>query len=142
MIIVLIMQSLTGGVLLLRNKFYIILYRGNDFLPSGVANSVAERELELKRCQLFEEQARLKASESVPAVHKPSPCSSTTGTLSDFLDMQADNCDIQKGISDVIKVKAGIERLKKELRKQERKLYIVYCEVTILYLVFWGLICQ
>ncbi|XLR20741.1 hypothetical protein S83_048653 [Arachis hypogaea] len=59
------LKLLTGGVMLLLNKYYIILYRGNDFLPSNVASLVEERELELKSCQLVEEVARMRAEEVV-----------------------------------------------------------------------------
>lgn len=128
-----IMQRLTGGVLLLRNKFYIILFRGKDFLPSRVATSIAERELKLKKCQLHEEDARLRASESIPLADEPSPIPCQTGTLSDFHEIQTEHWDIEmanKGAN--LQVEAEIETLKKELRKQERRLFIV-CPTTIMW---------
>jgi hypothetical protein len=36
-------QRLTGGELLARDKYYITLYRGKDFLPQQVASALKER---------------------------------------------------------------------------------------------------
>jgi hypothetical protein len=36
-------QRLTGGELLARDKYYITLYRGKDFLPEQVASALKER---------------------------------------------------------------------------------------------------
>lgn len=36
-------QQLTGGVLLSRNKEFIVFYRGKDFLPSAVSTAIEER---------------------------------------------------------------------------------------------------
>ncbi|OWM64422.1 hypothetical protein CDL15_Pgr020389 [Punica granatum] len=126
------LKHLTGGVLLLRNKFYIILFRGKDFLPSGVATSVAERELKLKRCQLQEEDARCKASESIPLADDPLPTSSTTGTLSDFNKIHTEHRDLGVGNKGAnLQVEAEIERLRKELRKQGRRLFILKSKSNI-----------
>jgi len=38
-----ILQRLTGGILLSRNKEYIVFYRGKDFLPSAVSSAIEER---------------------------------------------------------------------------------------------------
>ncbi|CAD6332938.1 unnamed protein product [Miscanthus lutarioriparius] len=46
------------GTLLLRNKFYIVIYRGKDFLPTSVAAVLAEREELTKDIQNMEEQRR------------------------------------------------------------------------------------
>ncbi|KAK3138076.1 hypothetical protein QOZ80_5AG0364140 [Eleusine coracana subsp. coracana] len=51
-------KNLTGGTLLLRNKFYIVIYRGKDFLPASVAAALAEREELTKDIQNAEEQRR------------------------------------------------------------------------------------
>ncbi|KAL6324824.1 hypothetical protein AAG906_018351 [Vitis piasezkii] len=77
-------NCLTGGVLLLRNKFFIILYRGKDFLPCRVANLIVEREMEFKGCQIREEDARLKAIETSFVTDEPLANTSTTGTLSEL----------------------------------------------------------
>lgn len=38
-----ILQRLTGGILLSRDKEYIVFYRGKDFLPSAVSTAIEER---------------------------------------------------------------------------------------------------
>lgn len=120
-----LVQSLTGGVLLLRNKYYIILYRGKDFLPSGVESLVAERENELGKCQLQEESARMKAAEIICVPDEPQR-TSEAGTLSEFLNILTEFGDAVKGKGEFeLKLEADIENIKKELKKQERKLFIV-----------------
>lgn len=37
------MQSLTGGTLLARDREFIVLYRGKDFLPPAVSSAIEER---------------------------------------------------------------------------------------------------
>jgi hypothetical protein len=83
------LQRLTGGGLLLRNKFLIILYRGKDFLPGSVANLVAERETKLKRFQLYEEGARQKAIETIFLDNGPSEDTSLSGTLNSRISKQS-----------------------------------------------------
>lgn len=120
------MQRLTGGVLLLRNKFLIILYRGNDFLPSEVAKVVSEREMELTRCQLQEEAARIKASESFSITDEHLLNSGIMGTLSEFRSIDSEIGVLNKGKTEVdIQLEAEKERLKNELKDQERSLLIV-----------------
>ncbi|KAJ4961131.1 hypothetical protein NE237_021041 [Protea cynaroides] len=52
------LKMLTGGVLLLRNKYYIVIYRGKDFLPTSVAAALAERQELAKEVQDVEEKSR------------------------------------------------------------------------------------
>ncbi|CAN4083190.1 unnamed protein product [Withania somnifera] len=116
------LKYLTGGVLLLRNKFFIILYRGKDFLPSQVANLVAEREVELTRCQLEEEAARFKAIEILPITTEVSMSSSNVGTLSEFQTI----AEPEKEKSAIeVQLVAEKERLEKELRNQQHSLYVL-----------------
>ncbi|KAE9449472.1 hypothetical protein C3L33_18634, partial [Rhododendron williamsianum] len=128
------MTCLTGGVLLLRNKFLIILYRGKDFLPRGVENLVAEREVELNKCQLQEEAARLKAS-SVMGIETyfmddESSVKTRSGTLSEYKDIQSESAILRDGNSEVkVELEAEKERLKKQLRNQARKLYILKMKI-------------
>ena len=120
------MQNLTGGVLLLRNKFLIIFYRGKDFLPQGVANLVVEREMALRRCQLIEEGARVKVAETFQVADEPLAKISTIGTLSEFQDIQTKFGDMEKENNELeIQLEAQKENLERELRNQERKLSIV-----------------
>lgn len=123
------LKCLTGGVLLLRNKFFIILYRGKDFLPCKVANLISERDMELKRCQLHEEGARLKAIETHVTV-RTLESTSTVGTLSEFQDIltkHGDPKNVNRG-ADVL-LEAKKERLEKELREQEHKLCILKLKI-------------
>lgn len=52
------LKKLTGGVLLLRNKYYIVIYRGKDFVPTSVATALVERQEMTKEMQDAEEKAR------------------------------------------------------------------------------------
>ncbi|GJS84855.1 CRM-domain containing factor CFM3, chloroplastic/mitochondrial [Tanacetum coccineum] len=52
------LKRLTGGVLLLRNKYYIVIYRGKDFVPTSVATALVERQEMTKEIQDAEEKAR------------------------------------------------------------------------------------
>ncbi|KAL8476649.1 hypothetical protein ACS0TY_029079 [Phlomoides rotata] len=120
------LKRLTGGVLLLRNKFLIILYRGKDFLPSEVAKVVSEREMELTRCQLQEEAARIKASESFSTTDEHLLNSGIVGTLSEFHIIDSEIGILKKGKTEVdIQLAAEKERLKNELKDQERSLLIL-----------------
>lgn len=111
---------------MLRNKFLIILYRGKDFLPGSVENLVAERETELKRCQLYEEGARLKAIEAIYVDNGLMENTSTSGTLSESLYIQTEFRDLKnRNTEGEIKLEAERQRLERELREQERKLFIV-----------------
>ncbi|KAM0932415.1 putative RNA-binding, CRM domain, YhbY-like superfamily [Dioscorea sansibarensis] len=125
------LKRLTGGVLILRNKFFIIMYRGKDFLPKGVASSIFEREIKLQDQQLQEEAARFKALELYNLLDDSvSTTTSNTGTLSEFEDIELqyaapedDSCE------DKIKIKAEIAKLEKELQEQERKLFILNVKI-------------
>ncbi|KAL6007551.1 hypothetical protein ACLOJK_033049 [Asimina triloba] len=123
-------HRLTGGVLLLRNKFFIIFYRGKDFLPPGVAHTIAERETELKIQQLAEENARLKAAESFGFLEQTSPSTNISGTFSEFHDIQT-KClqTMDENWEAKVQIEAEKDRLEKELRKQERKLFILKAKI-------------
>ncbi|EOA29837.1 hypothetical protein CARUB_v10012930mg, partial [Capsella rubella] len=62
------LKALTGGVLLLRNKYYIVIYRGKDFLPSSVAATLAERQELTKEIQDVEERVRTRDIEAIQPV--------------------------------------------------------------------------
>lgn len=57
-------MSLTGGTLLLRNKYFIVIYRGKDFVPIDVAATLAQREELTKQIQDVEEEVRCLRSEA------------------------------------------------------------------------------
>ncbi|OVA04958.1 RNA-binding [Macleaya cordata] len=120
------LKRLTGGVLILRNKFFIIFYRGKDFIPPRVASLIVNRETELKRCQLEEESARWKAVESFHVTDETVASISTIGTFSDFRDIQTKYGLWNNGSVGVdVEIEAERERLEKELRTQKRKLFIL-----------------
>lgn len=118
-----LVQCLTGGVLILRNKFIIIIYRGKDFLPCRVANLVVERELELRTCQLQEEAARAEAVENICLTVEPSDYGSTVGSLSEFQDIQSESGDLEGADKKVnVQFEAEKRKLEKELRQQKHNL--------------------
>ncbi|GFY86770.1 maize chloroplast splicing factor-like protein [Actinidia rufa] len=120
-----------GGVLLLRNKFFIILYRGKDFLPCGAANLVVEREMEIRKCQLQEEAARQKAIETFCINDESFVNTSTSGTLQEFEDIQSECAKLKNGNTDVdVQLEAEKERLKKQLKNQARKRYILKMKIA------------
>ncbi|KAL9297505.1 hypothetical protein ACSQ67_023401 [Phaseolus vulgaris] len=117
---------LTGGILLLRNKFYIILYRGNDFLPKRVAALVENRELELKSFELHEEVARMKALEALSPIDEVPQDTSTSGTLTEFKEIQTKFEDAKKGDIELnLQLEAEICRLEKELKEEQHRALIL-----------------
>ncbi|KAJ6371035.1 hypothetical protein OIU77_001527 [Salix suchowensis] len=119
------LKSLTGGVLLLRNKFFIILYRGKDFLPGQVANVIVDREIALRKCQTNEEGARLKAIETS---YVPGGPTSRSGTLYEFQYFQLKFQKTAKEDSE-IQLEAYKEKLERELRNQEYRLRILKSKI-------------
>lgn len=90
------MQNLTGGILLLRNKYYIVIYRGKDFLPTTVATALAERQKLAKQVEDLEEQVRVQdieqkmkkgAGDAVPLGEGEGQA--PAGTLAEFYEAQA-----------------------------------------------------
>lgn len=120
------LKCLTGGVLLLRNKFYILLYRGNDFLPRSVASLVEKRELELKSRQLHEEVARMKAIQAFSPIDEVPLDTSTSGTLTEFRKIQTKLEDTKSvNVDSNIQLEAEICRLEKELKEEQRRAFIL-----------------
>uniref|UniRef100_A0A5B6Z3L8 CRM domain-containing protein n=1 Tax=Davidia involucrata TaxID=16924 RepID=A0A5B6Z3L8_DAVIN len=79
-------KKLTGGVLLLRNKYYIVIYRGKDFLPTSVAAALAERQEMTKQIQDVEEKMRSGTAEVTQTVEHGQ---ALAGTLAEFYEAQA-----------------------------------------------------
>lgn len=77
---------LTGGVLLLRNKYYIIFYRGKDFVPPTVAAVLAERQELTKQIQDVEEQTRSGPAKVAPLI---TDGQAVAGSLAEFYEAQA-----------------------------------------------------
>ncbi|XP_078431120.1 maize chloroplast splicing factor-like protein isoform X2 [Wolffia australiana] len=118
------LKRLTGGVLLLRNKFFIILYRGKDYVSPKVAGSVLERERALRDMQLHEETARLRSMDVYLNRDVDLAIQSEAGTVREFSAIES----CYKGsIRDVdsekqAKLNAEKEKIEKEIRGLERQL--------------------
>eukprot|EP00262_Sarcandra_glabra_P019962 TRINITY_DN777_c0_g1_i4.p1 TRINITY_DN777_c0_g1~~TRINITY_DN777_c0_g1_i4.p1 ORF type:complete len:893 (-),score=210.46 TRINITY_DN777_c0_g1_i4:189-2867(-) len=82
-------KKLTGGTVLSRNKDYIVLYRGKDFLSPAVTEALLERERLAKALQDEEEQVRLRASSSVISNVETIEEPGTAGTLGETLEADA-----------------------------------------------------
>lgn len=120
------MQKLTRGILLSRNKDFLVFYRGKDFLSREVAEALLEKERLAKALLDDEEQARLRASVLVtPSVHV-TDSSGIAGTLGETLDADArwgktlDNKDKEKVMRE-----AEILRHADLVRKLEKNLAFV-----------------
>lgn len=81
-------KKLTGGMLLSRNKDFLVFYRGKNFLSPDVTEALLERERLAKSLQDEEEQARLRISAFIPSVEFAEQ-SGTAGTLGETLDADA-----------------------------------------------------
>ncbi|KAL9992500.1 putative RNA-binding, CRM domain, CRM-domain containing factor CFM3, YhbY-like superfamily [Helianthus debilis subsp. tardiflorus] len=117
-------KKLTGGILLSRNKDFLVFYRGKDFLTPDVAEALLEKERLAKSLQDEEEQARLRASTFITPRVETQDQTGSAGTLSETLDA---NARWAKRLDDDYKQKVlqEAETLKQAnlIRKLERKLY-------------------
>ncbi|CAA7027549.1 unnamed protein product [Microthlaspi erraticum] len=134
------LKRLTRGVLVSRNKDYIVFYRGNDFMPPAVAEALTERQKEITEVlQTKEDQVRETASTRVilTSQGKSSKTQLLAGTLAETIAAssrwapEASSVDIEelKRESASIKRAALIRDLeirlrygKLKLRKAERAL--------------------
>ncbi|XP_058073923.1 CRM-domain containing factor CFM3A, chloroplastic/mitochondrial-like isoform X6 [Magnolia sinica] len=80
-----VLEILTGGTLVSRNKDYIVFYRGNDFLPPAMKGALVERQKLAKIRQDEEEQARLRASTLIASNAKTASGPFVAGTLAETL---------------------------------------------------------
>ncbi|KAG9131631.1 hypothetical protein Leryth_027064 [Lithospermum erythrorhizon] len=119
------LKLLTGGTLLLRNKFLIIIYRGKNFLPPHVASIVMERESDLRRYQHQEEAARLVPNEQILVPHELQG-NSISGTLTEFQSIHSECMTLKNGNEKVeLELRTQKERIEKELRFERQKLFIL-----------------
>lgn len=79
------MQKLTGGTLVSRNKDYIVFYRGNDFLPPDVVETLEERRKLRDLQQDEEERARHRVSPLIDSKVRPAKSPLVAGTLAETL---------------------------------------------------------
>ncbi|KAJ0232705.1 CRM-domain containing factor CFM3B [Hirschfeldia incana] len=118
-------KRLTGGMLLSRNKDFLVFYRGKSFLSPEVAEALVEKERLARTFQDEEEQARLRASSGlvVPRVNANQNLVST-GTLGETLDAASKwgrNLDDDERVEEV-KQEAEKLRTANLVRKLESKL--------------------
>lgn len=118
-------KKLTGGAILSRNKDYIVIYRGKDFLSPEITEALLERERLAKTLQDEEEQARLRASSSVAlngmSVIEPG----IAGTLGETLEAHARwGNDIDDDHAHKMVRAAEMNRHANIVRKLERKLFV------------------
>ncbi|OIS98858.1 PREDICTED: CRM-domain containing factor CFM3A, chloroplastic/mitochondrial-like [Nicotiana attenuata] len=123
-------KKLTGGMLLSRNKDFLVFYRGKDFLSPEVAEALLEKETLAKTLQDEEEQARLRASVSLTAGVATIDSSRTAGTLGETLDADArwgkrlDDKDKENVMreAEIVRHADLVRKLEKKLAFAERKL--------------------
>lgn len=123
------LKHLTGGVLILRNKYLIILFRGKDFLSDEVADLVDDRERLLRRYQHFEETKResdiIEISEVVTSGEQLEE-TSKTGTLLEFQELERKFGEMEMRN---LETEAEKAKLEKELGSQEHKLSILRSKI-------------
>ena len=120
------MQHLTGGTIILRNKAFIILYRGKDFLPGAVKKSVIEQEARVDAQQVKEEEARLTAIDSLQIFAGSPSEGSSAGTFREYRNLQVNRVhETTENNKGMIELESEKHRLEKELTDQERRLFIV-----------------
>ncbi|CAN1856522.1 CRM-domain containing factor CFM3, chloroplastic/mitochondrial [Linum perenne] len=116
------LKQLTGGVLLLRNKYYIVLYRGKDFLPESVAAELAERQEITKHIQDTEEKLRIKLEAAASA--KEGDKTALAGTLAEFYEAQARwGREMSTEEREKMVEEASKDRTARIVRRIEHKLY-------------------
>jgi len=82
-------KKLTGGVLLSRNKEYIIFYRGNDFITPKVRQVLVAKQEQSIIQQDEEELARLKASASITTIPNELKGPLVAGTLAETTEAKS-----------------------------------------------------
>lgn len=110
----------------MRNKDFIILYRGKDFITEKVVNLIADRENKLYDEQNIEEEARLKALRYFQIMDRSINNSDCIGSFKEYQDIKRNYLEGEnEKCIEKVKLEAEKMRLEKELKDQERKLFIV-----------------
>ncbi|KAL2325114.1 hypothetical protein Fmac_024172 [Flemingia macrophylla] len=123
-------KKLTGGMLLSRNKDFLVFFRGKNFLSPDVTQALLEREKMAKVMQDEEEQARLRAASLLISTNNTSELSVEAGTLGETLDADAkwgktlDERHKQKIMREVEQLRHAnlVKKLEHKLSFAERKL--------------------
>uniref|UniRef100_A0A0D9XCY3 CRM-domain containing factor CFM3, chloroplastic/mitochondrial n=1 Tax=Leersia perrieri TaxID=77586 RepID=A0A0D9XCY3_9ORYZ len=124
-------RKLTGGVLLSRNKEYIVFYRGNDFITPKVREVLVEKQKQAITWQDEEELARLKASASITDIPKALKNPLVAGTLAETREAKsrwgdATNDELRKKE----KNRMVLAKHTSLLRNLKRKLILAKTKVT------------
>ncbi|KAJ9556803.1 hypothetical protein OSB04_011417 [Centaurea solstitialis] len=123
-------KKLTGGILLSRNKDFLVFYRGKDFLSPDVSEALLENERLAKSLQDEEEQARLRAATFLTPRAETQVHSGSAGTLGETLDANArwaktlDGQHKQKVLQEAETLRQAnlVRKLERKLRFADRKL--------------------
>ncbi|XP_027193155.1 CRM-domain containing factor CFM3, chloroplastic/mitochondrial-like isoform X2 [Cicer arietinum] len=83
------LKKLTGGTLLLRNKYYIVIYRGKDFIPASVGTILAERHELKKQMQDVREKVERRSVNATPSEEDRTSALAGSLTESEFYEAQA-----------------------------------------------------
>ncbi|PIA63604.1 hypothetical protein AQUCO_00201151v1 [Aquilegia coerulea] len=122
-------KMLTGGTLLLRNKYYIVIYRGKDFLPTSVAAALTEREELTKEIQDVEEKVR--GGASIIASMEQTEGKPLAGTLAEFYEAQARwGKELSAEDLDKMKEEAAREKHARVVKRIEHKLAVAEAKQT------------
>ena len=128
-------QMLTGGTLLLRNKYFIVIYRGKDFVPTSVAAVLAEREELTKQVQDVEDKVRCRAVDAIPSGQ--GEATAQAGTLAEFYEAQARwGREISPDEREKMMEEAAKAKTAKLVRQIEHKIFIVS-----IYIFYTDIIC-
>lgn len=118
------LKRLTGGVLLLRNKYYIVIYRGKDFVPTSVATVLAERQEMTKEIQDAEEKVRNAAVDTAVASAENGQVA-LAGSLAEFYEAQAQWGREKTSEEHEMMIKeASKTKITRVVKKLEHKLFI------------------
>ncbi|KAI3742869.1 hypothetical protein L1987_60567 [Smallanthus sonchifolius] len=118
------LKRLTGGVLLLRNKYYIVIYRGKDFVPTSVATALTERQEMTKEIQDAEEKMRNAAVEAAAASVEQGQVA-LAGSLAEFYEAQAQwGREKTTEEHEQMLVEASKTKITRVVKKLEHKLFI------------------
>lgn len=123
-------KKLTGGMILSRNKDYLVFYRGKDFLSSEVTEALLERESLAKALQDEEEQARIRACSSLGSKIELIEEPGNSGTLGETLEADAkwgnklddDHRNKMMRAAEVARHADLVRKLERKLHLAERKL--------------------
>ncbi|KAG8049602.1 hypothetical protein GUJ93_ZPchr0009g361 [Zizania palustris] len=125
------LRKLTGGVLLSRNKEYIVFYRGNDFITPKVRKVLVEKQDQAITQQNEEELARLKASASIRVIPKELQNPLVAGTLTETKEAESRWGDpLNHELREKEKNRLVLAKHTSVLRNLRRKLFLAKTKVT------------